>query len=190
MLTNIVEWDKEIVIFLYQFFYKLPFITEILWLLSSIEVYLFGMLLWCYFLVAFMRKDTHTLKLSWLYGVIIVASFWLGQLFTIFTPFRTRPFVFLDIIPIIPHVANTSFPSSHALFFGISIAILIQWFFPIYQKSILIFLGGLMCLSRVIWAIHYPSDIFIWTIVWLLLGYTVFQIVFRVTSRFSTTNHI
>ena len=189
MLTNIVEWDKEIVIFLYQFFYKIPFITQILWFLSSIQVYLFGIFLWWYFLIALIAKNIQTMKLLGLYGVVTITSFWLGQFLSSLAPFRARPFVFLDIVPIIPHIDNPSFPSSHAIFFGISIIVLRRWFFPSYQKIILIFIGGIMCLSRIIGGIHYTSDILIWTIIWLLLGYSVFQIVSYMDSKFSITNH-
>jgi membrane-associated phospholipid phosphatase len=95
----------------------------------------------------------------------------------------------LDIVPIIPHISNASFPSSHALFFGVSIIVLIRWFFPLYQKVILILLGWIMCLSRLIWAIHYPSDVLAWIIIWAFLGYYTYKIIFLVTSRFYTLNH-
>lgn len=189
MINSIIEWDREVVFWLYQLFHKVPFITEILWFLSSIEVYLFGILLWCYLLYTFSHKNMEKWVLLWLYGVITIISFWLGQLLGMFAPFRMRPFVFLDIVPIIPHISNASFPSSHALFFGISIVILAKWFFPLYQKIIIILLGWIMCLSRVIWAIHYPSDIFIWVIIGSLLGYSIFQITYFIASRLSITNH-
>ena len=189
MIKNLVEWDKKIVYFLYQSFYDIPFIQEVLWFLSSIEVYLLAILLWYYFLWALMRKDTKLLQFLFFSGMTIVIAFFLAQLLSSLFPFRSRPFVFLEILPIIPHIDNTSFPSSHAIFFGVSIVVMMRWFFPLYQKIILIFLGGLMCLSRVIGAIHYPSDIFVWTIIWLFFGFVVFHVISRIFPKFSTPNH-
>lgn len=189
MLNTIIEWDREIVIFLYHSFYKFPFIREVLWFLSSIEVYSLGIILLWYFILALLSKNKHRIITLWLYSTIIFASFWLGQLLSIVAPFRMRPFVFLDIVPIISHISNASFPSSHALFFGMSIVILTRWFFPLYQKIILIFLGWIMCLSRVISAIHYPSDILVWIIIWAFLWYCTYRITFLISSRFYTLNH-
>lgn len=70
---------------------------------------------------------------------------------------RPRPFIALNLNPILDHAATPSFPSGHAAFyFALAFAL------SFYHKKIgAYFLIGavLISISRVIGGIHYPGDI-------------------------------
>jgi len=71
--------------------------------------------------------------------------------------FRARPFVTHSVYELIPHAANSSFPSDHA-----TGAFVIAMAFFLVNKKIgtpwLIF-AGLVAISRVWTGVHYPFDI-------------------------------
>ncbi len=68
-----------------------------------------------------------------------------------------RPFIVQDIIPLISHVADNSFPSLHtSFFFGLSTVIVL------FNKKIgilFIIASFLMAFSRIIAGLHWPTDL-------------------------------
>ena len=70
---------------------------------------------------------------------------------------RPRPFVALGIQPLVPHAADSSFPSDHTLI-GVALVGALAWRVP---RLGLWLLGWalLVGLARVTAALHYPSDI-------------------------------
>ena len=71
--------------------------------------------------------------------------------------YRPRPFVSLNLIPLMPYADKGSFPSGHAAaLFALALAV---YFF--HKKTGIIFfaLSGLSVLARVYVGIHWPSDI-------------------------------
>jgi len=70
---------------------------------------------------------------------------------------RPRPFVALDLIPLVPYADKGSFPSGHAVAL-FALALVVYYF---HKKTGIIFLAlsGLSVLARVYVGIHWPSDI-------------------------------
>lgn len=71
---------------------------------------------------------------------------------------------------ILDHIPNASFPSDHA---GVSITFLTWIFLFWYKKTFYLllpfFIG--MNLSRMIWWIHWPSDILFWSLIWMFIAF-------------------
>lgn len=73
------------------------------------------------------------------------------------------------------HIPNASFPSDHAT---VSFAFLTWLFLSWYKKIWYVFLPFviLMNLSRIIGWIHWPLDIIVWSLIWILGSIFVFKI--------------
>lgn len=73
---------------------------------------------------------------------------------------------------IMNHIPDASFPSDHT---AVSIAFATALLFTGYRKIAYIFfpIAMLMNFSRVISWVHWPLDIIVWTIVWLISGYII-----------------
>jgi len=70
---------------------------------------------------------------------------------------RPRPFVALGIVPLLPHVGDSSFPSDHTLV-GVALVGMLAWHVP----RVGLWLAGwalLVGVARVTLGLHYPSDI-------------------------------
>jgi undecaprenyl-diphosphatase len=67
------------------------------------------------------------------------------------------------------HIPDASFPSDHT---AVSIAFVTALFFSWYKKISLIFLpfALIMNISRIISWVHWPFDVIIWTVVWIISG--------------------
>jgi len=70
---------------------------------------------------------------------------------------RPRPFIALNLIPLIPYVDKGSFPSGHAA--ALFALALIVYFFHKKTGIVFLVLSGLSVLARVYVGIHWPSDI-------------------------------
>lgn len=123
---------------------------------SNIELIIFAIIIF-YFIL---KKEYEKVRIFGILSIGIIAMFFLWELLISLLPYRPRPFVSWDFIPLIPHDPNTSFPSSHAFFFGLTTIFLMIPLMNPFQKWAILVGGMLMCLSRVIAGLHYPSDIF------------------------------
>jgi len=76
---------------------------------------------------------------------------------------------------LIKHLPDASFPSDHAT---VSVAFLTWLFLAWYKKTWYIFLPLviLMNLSRVIAWIHWPFDIIVWVIIWIISSFVSFKV--------------
>lgn len=70
---------------------------------------------------------------------------------------RPRPFVALDLIPLMPYADKGSFPSGHAA--ALFALALVVYFFHKKTGIVFLVLSGLSVLARVYVGIHWPSDI-------------------------------
>ncbi|MDD3072354.1 MAG: phosphatase PAP2 family protein [Candidatus Pacebacteria bacterium] len=88
--------------------------------------------------------------------------------------YKDRPFVVLDIFPLIEHAKTASFPSGHAaFFFGLGTAVFLK-----NKKMGIFFLAGafLISLSRIYAGIHWPFDIIMGAIVGILSAFIILKI--------------
>lgn len=76
---------------------------------------------------------------------------------------------------ILEHIPDKSFPSDHA---SVSIAFLVSLYLFWYKKTFFIILPFflLMNLSRIIWWIHWPFDVIVWSIVWIISAFIIYKI--------------
>lgn len=76
---------------------------------------------------------------------------------------------------ILNHIPDASFPSDHA---SVSIAFLTSLYLFWYKKTFFIIFPFLifMNLSRIMWWIHWPFDIFVWSIIWIFSAFTIYKI--------------
>jgi len=119
----------------------------------------------------------------WLYGVYkknnqfkieaLMMLYSIGFAFLIYVilnlglPFRPRPETVSAIEPLIKHLPDNSFPSGHAIFAGSSILagfLYTRW----WIAWVLLITGIMMIFSRVLAGIHYPGDILVGFIIWLI----------------------
>jgi len=79
---------------------------------------------------------------------------------------------------LLDHIPDASFPSDHA---WIWIAFLTSLFLAWYKKVWYLFLipAILMIISRVIVWVHWPLDIVVWSIVWIVSAFTSFKLLKR-----------
>lgn len=120
------------------------------------------------------------------YAMKVFLSAVLGVIFCLLLnallPFRPRPETVSAIAPLIDHLPDNSFPSMHATFTWAVIASLfyfyfpflsamagkMRWIFSLEVRGFLCFLWGYMVLSRIFAGIHYPGDILVWIIIWII----------------------
>jgi undecaprenyl-diphosphatase len=75
---------------------------------------------------------------------------------------------------ILKHIPDASFPSDHA---AVSIAFLTSlalfWFVRIFLIFLPLFI--IMNLSRIIWWVHWPLDIIVWSIIWVISSFIIYK---------------
>ena len=88
--------------------------------------------------------------LSFLVALVLVTV--VGEAFH-----RVRPFIAYGLTPLFPHLADSSFPSDHALL-AVALAGPLVWRRPRLGVWLLVW-GLVVGFARVAAAVHYPSDI-------------------------------
>jgi undecaprenyl-diphosphatase len=76
------------------------------------------------------------------------------------------------------HIPDASFPSDHT---AVSIAFVTALFLSGYKKIAIIFLpfALIMNVSRIISWVHWPFDVIVWTLVWIISGIIVCKILIK-----------
>lgn len=153
------------------------FLNPIMKFLSQDAAYLFflGVLFYWFTRNATNRRMVAEGLLSACVALAISAI--LGDLF-----YRDRPFVTHQVIQLIPHAVNASFPSDHATAsFVLATSI---WLFRKKDGLGWFVLAALIAISRVWTGVHYPSDI----IAGALLGFVSAQMVNLFLPRIQPLN--
>jgi undecaprenyl-diphosphatase len=93
-----------------------------------------------------------------------------------------RPFVVLHLVPLLPHAAESSFPSDHTMLGAASAAPLVwrRWRVGLPLLVLTLLVGA----ARVAAALHWPSDIVGTTLVALVLGWCAIPLTEVVLARF------
>jgi undecaprenyl-diphosphatase len=99
---------------------------------------------------------------------------------------RPRPFVALEFAPLVPHAADSSFPSDHTLT-GVALVGALLWRAPLAGSALVLwalFVGA----CRVAAGLHYPSDILGSAVLALALDAAAWRIVPPVTQHFLSSH--
>lgn len=110
--------------------------------------------------------------LSALIGFTI--SWILGKLF-----YRDRPFVDHDVMQLVHHEANASFPSNHAL--GAFVIAMTIWLFRRRDGWIWLILASGIAIARVWTGVHYPTDVLAGAILGILIAVAVHRVCTRIS---------
>ncbi|WP_231571488.1 undecaprenyl-diphosphatase [Gordoniibacillus kamchatkensis] len=100
----------------------------------------------------------------------------IGDLF-----YRDRPFVAHKVFQLIPHAANASFPSDHAI--GAFVIATTIWLFRKRDGRLWLVLAACVAVSRVWTGVHYPSDVVGGALIGIAVAAGVHQLFAR--SRFA-----
>lgn len=162
--------DNQIILNIYEFISNKELLIKIF---SFITVLGNSGFIWIIFAILFYSKKS-TRK----YGIIMLISifigFLIGNLILKNMIGRNRPFIQLDFIPLINPPFGFSFPSGHSLSSFIGATIIFM-----FNKKIGVFayaLAFLIAISRVLLAVHYPTDIIFGAIFGIFIGYFSFKI--------------
>ncbi|WP_458118776.1 undecaprenyl-diphosphatase [Paenibacillus sp. Z6-24] len=109
----------------------------------------------------------------------VTVNWILGELF-----YRERPFVTHEVIQLVHHEANASFPSTHSL--GSFVIAMTIWQFRRRDGWMWLVLAAGIALSRVWTGVHYPGDV----LAGALIGVLVSVLVHRMFARISLANSL
>ncbi|WP_046214331.1 undecaprenyl-diphosphatase [Paenibacillus wulumuqiensis] len=112
-------------------------------------------------------------------AVGVTINWVLGEFF-----YRDRPFVSHEVIQLVHHEANASFPSTHSL--GSFVIAMTIWQFRRRDGWMWLVLAAGIALSRVWTGVHYPGDV----LVGALIGVLVSVLVHRMFARISLANSL
>jgi undecaprenyl-diphosphatase len=82
---------------------------------------------------------------------------------------RPRPFVALGFTPLVPHVADASFPSDHTMA-GVALVSPLLWSASPRTGALLLIWALVVGVARVAVGLHYASDVFASALLGLVLG--------------------
>ncbi|MBS4192789.1 undecaprenyl-diphosphatase [Bacillus sp. FJAT-49705] len=169
---SITEVDYEWFTFINNIVQQSPLLDNIMILFAEYVQYAFALLivmLWLlnksnYRVMAFQAMLAFTLAYS------------INRLIELFF-FRDRPFVSHDIIQLIDHTANSSFPSDHAT--SAMVIAFTLWLVSYRFKNIWFVLAIGVAFSRIWVGVHYPFDVMAGFINGLLVALFTHYILFK-----------
>lgn len=108
----------------------------------------------------------------------IIISLIIQQIIHIDRPEEAIKWVWMLLLD---HIPDASFPSDHAT---VSVAFLTSLFLAWYKKTWFIFTPFVifMLLSRVILWVHWPFDILVWSLVWIISSFVVFKYITKIKT--------
>lgn len=133
------------------------------------------LLVWLWFYWVYKKDDTKK-ENALLIFYSIIFSFIIYMLLNVGLPIRPRPETVTSIRPLVDHLPDNSFPSWHWIF---AWAAVIACFRFLKRKDIsiyILFFSIIMLLSRVISWVHYPTDVIVWFLLWLLFWFTFIKL--------------
>ncbi len=100
----------------------------------------------------------------------IIFCFILYMILNLWLPIRPRPETVSSIRPLVDHLPDNSFPSGHGIFAWAAVLA----FFTFINKKIywvlLLILSIIMLYCRVLSWVHYPWDVLVWFLLWLIFS--------------------
>lgn len=147
-----------------------PELGKVFWFFADapilfLPIFLIGM--WVYYVIK--NKQTQKKQLLNLFFATVLALL-INIIIQQLVHFD-RPETVLEWVGnlLMSHIPDASFPSDHT---AVSIAFVTALFLSGYKKVSLIFLpfALIMNISRIISWVHWPFDVIIWTLVWIISG--------------------
>lgn len=149
---------------------------------------IFLVFMWLYYTYKIRNKNKKKNLLFIFYSAVIwiIFSYIIKSFISIDRPETVLEWVWKLVLN---HIPDASFPSDHAT---VSVAFLTSLFFAWYKKTWLIFLIPviLMNLSRVTVWVHWPIDILMWTIIWIVSSIISFKLLKKVKILDIVNNYI
>lgn len=162
--------DNQIILNIYEFMQNKEFLKNILVFITSLGD--LG-IIWLFFAILLYFKNS-TKKNGFIMLTSLFIGFLIGNLILKNVIARERPFIQLDLIPLIAPPTDFSFPSGHSLssFVGATSIFMFNKKFGILAYILAFFIA----ISRILLVVHYPTDIIIGAILGILIGYCTFKI--------------
>lgn len=169
ILQNI---NKEILVSLNSLT-EIKFIADIVYVFADVPVFLIPLFLAWYWI--YKRNDSQEKKKLLLTFYSVIFAVLINIIIQQFVHLE-RPETALSGASkmILNHIPDASFPSDHA---AVSIAFLTSIFLFWFVRIFLIFLPLfiIMNLSRIIWWVHWPFDILVWSIIWIISAFIIYK---------------
>ena len=166
------EWNEQGLIFLNNFA-DTPELQMFFGILADMPIFflpIFLIWMWLYYVI---KNNNEQKKQLLLLFYSTVLALWINMIIQNLVHFD-RPESVLQGVGnlIMNHIPDASFPSDHT---AVSIAFATALFFIGYKKIAYIFfpIACLMNISRVISWVHWPLDVIVGTIIWVLSGYII-----------------
>ncbi|MDE6357744.1 MAG: phosphatase PAP2 family protein [Eubacteriales bacterium] len=157
--------ENDIILYLYNFMSNSPILKEFFSIITHLGN---GGFIWIIIgLIFLIKKSTRKFGLIMLVSLLIGDI--IGNLFLKNLIARNRPFIQLNLVPLINPPFGYSFPSGHSLTSFAGATVVFNW-----NKKIGIFayiLALLIAISRPLLSVHYISDIFSGAILGILISY-------------------
>lgn len=176
---NLGQMDEIVFMWINSGAEKLAFLNPLMIFLSKYAV-LFFMLGAVVYWFTRARANRRMIVEALISGAIGVTVNWIiGEII-----YRDRPFVNHDVIQLVSHEANASFPSTHSL--GAFVIAMTIWQFRRRDGWIWLILAAGIALGRVWTGVHYPGDV----IAGALIGSFISILVHRYIARISLASSL
>jgi len=116
------------------------------------------------------RSKTGTKLRTGVYaGIACVSAFLIAQVIQAIIP-RPRPFVVYHVVPLVAHSSDATFPSDYAT---VALSWVTIWVLATRSRWLSLGMGlvtGLLLVSRIYVALHFPSDMFAGAMIGILVA--------------------
>lgn len=178
LLSEIASIDNQLILWFDHLMFRWPILDRFLmWLLTAnIVKFIPYELLFCWFW--FRKTPNSTIIRSQLIELLICsfAALFFARFLALALPFRDRPFVNPELGIVLPFHADfrtwSSFPSDHAV---MAFAFAASFYRLSIKLGILVLLHAVIviCLPRLYFALHYPSDLIGGGIIGVMLTFLI-----------------
>ena len=178
IISEITAWDDRTLIWLNQFMFRWPLLDEsIEWVLNATIIQFFPMIMavcWLWFEKTVHQSSNRKILVESI--LTTLAALFFGRVFALTLPFRDRPFINSDlhfISPLEPDVRTwSSFPSDHAVM-AFALAASLFRISPRVGLWAYFHATVFICLPRLYFGLHYPSDLIGGALIGILLVITM-----------------
>lgn len=166
-LLNFARWIIDI---------NSPLQVKAVMFFSDFGVILVALILVALWLYWVYKKDRYPKiqSLNIFYSIALAFIFYV--ILNQFLPIRPRPEDFTSIKPLIDHLPDNSFPSGHGIFAWAAVLALFSFLNNKIIPTIVFVILIIMLMCRVISGVHYPGDVTVGFILWLIFATPVTRV--------------